>query len=122
MRRYRFCYDSPMKNLSAELIATIATGVAQASLLLVSQERLEDRLYASQHHLEDRLLARQDRLEHRLLAGQHTLEDRLLSVEKEQIRIGALLFAVEKEQIRIGALLDDAGLASPIQDSQAVQE
>ena len=52
-----------MKSLSAELIAIIATGVALASLLLVSQERLEDRLYASQERLEDRLLARQDGLE-----------------------------------------------------------
>ena len=58
-----------MKNLSAELIAIIATGVALASLLLVSQERLEDRL----------------------LAGQHRLEERLLAVEKEQARINTLL-------------------------------
>ena len=42
-----------MKNLSAELIAIDTTGVALASLLLVSQERLEDRLYASQERLED---------------------------------------------------------------------
>ena len=58
-----------MKNLSAELVAIIATGVALAGLLLASQHRLEDRL----------------------LAGQHQLENRLLAVEKEQTRIKALL-------------------------------
>ena len=35
-----------MKTVSAELIAIIATGVALAGLLLVSQHRLEDRLLA----------------------------------------------------------------------------
>lgn len=69
-----------MKSLSAELVAIIATGVALAGLLLVSQ-----------HRLEDRLLASQDRLEDRLLAGQHQLENRLLAVEQEQTRIKALL-------------------------------
>ena len=58
-----------MKSLSAELVAIIATGVALASLLLVGQHRMEDRV----------------------LAGQHRLEDRLLAVEKEQARISALL-------------------------------
>ena len=80
-----------MKSLSAELVAIIATGVALAGLLLVSQHRLEDRLLASQDRLEDRLLASQHRLEDRLLAGQHQLENRLLAVEQEQTRIKALL-------------------------------
>ena len=58
-----------MKNLSAELIAIIATGVALAGLLLAGQNRMEDRL----------------------LAGQHRLGDRLLAVEKEQVRVNAFL-------------------------------
>ena len=82
-----------MKNLSAELIAIVTTGVALAGLLLASQYRLEDRLLASQHRLEDRLLA-----------GQHRLEDRLL--------------AVEQEQVRINALLEGAGFVIPPQDPQ----
>lgn len=57
-----------MRSLSAELIAIIATGVALASLQVVGQHRMEDRL----------------------IAGQHRLEDRLLAVEKEQARINAL--------------------------------
>ena len=97
-----------MKSLSAELIAIIATGVALASLLLVSQERLEDRLYASQERLEDRLLARQDGLENRLLAGQHRLEERLL--------------AVENEQARIHTFLEGAGLTARIQGPKLVQK
>lgn len=83
-------YDPPMKTVSAELIAIIATGVALAGLLLVSQHRLEDRLLASQHRLEDRLLA-----------GQHRLEDRLLAVETEQARVGVILDRVEKELGRV---------------------
>ena len=79
-------YDPPMKTVSAELIAIIATGVALAGLLLVSQHRLEDRLLASQHRLEDRLLA-----------GQHRLEDRLLAVETEQARVGVILDRIEQE-------------------------
>ena len=79
-------YDPPMKTVSAELIAIIATGVALAGLLLVSQHRLEDRLLASQHRLEDRLLA-----------GQHRLEDRLLAVEREQARVGVILDRIEQE-------------------------
>ena len=73
-----------MKNLSAELVAIIATGVALAGLLLASQHRLEDRL----------------------LAGQHQLENRLLAVEKEQARIKALLesagFTARREDSRPG--------------------
>jgi len=76
-----------MKNLSAELVAIIATGVALAGLLLASQHRL----LANQDRLEDRLLASQHRLEDRLLAGQHQLENRLLAMETEQARIKALL-------------------------------
>ena len=64
-----------MKTVSAELIAIIATGVALAGLLLVSQHRLEDRL----------------------LAGQHRLEDRLLAVEREQARVGVILDRIEQE-------------------------
>ena len=79
-----------MKTVSAELIAIIATGVALAGLLLVSQHRLEDRLLASQHRLEDRLLA-----------GQHRLEDRLLAVETEQARVGVILDRIEKELDRV---------------------
>ena len=84
-----------MKNLSAELVAIIATGVALAGLLLASQHRLEDRLLAGQHRLEDRLLA-----------GQHQLENRLLAVEKEQARIKALLegagFTVRRQDSKPG--------------------
>ncbi|MDD9981632.1 MAG: hypothetical protein OXU81_09785 [Gammaproteobacteria bacterium] len=73
-----------MKNLSAELVAIIATGVALAGLLLAGQHRLEDRL----------------------LAGQHRLEDRLLAVEKEQARIKALLegagFTVRRQDSKPG--------------------
>ena len=97
-----------MKNLSAELIAIDTTGVAVASLLLVSQERLEDRLYASQERLEDRLYARQDGLEDPLLAGQHRLEERLL--------------AAEKEQARINTLLEGGGLTARIQGPKLVQK
>lgn len=68
-------YDPPMKTVSAELIAIIATGVALAGLLLASQHRLEDRL----------------------LAGQHRLEDRLLAVEREQARVGVILDRIEQE-------------------------
>ncbi|MDE0460466.1 MAG: hypothetical protein OXI15_24540 [Chromatiales bacterium] len=90
LRRQRFWYDAPMKAVSAELIAIIATGVALAGLLLASQHRLEDRLLASQHRLEDRLLA-----------GQHRLEDRLLAVETEQARVGVILDRIEKELDRV---------------------
>ena len=76
-------YDPPVKTVSAELIAIIATGVALAGLLLASQHRLEDRL----------------------LAGQHRLEDRLLAVETEQARVGVILERVQKEQTRIGVIL-----------------
>ena len=72
-----------MKTVSAELIAIIATGVALAGLLLVSQHRLEDRL----------------------LAGQHRLEDRLLAVETEQARVGVILEGVQEEQARVGMIL-----------------
>ena len=73
-----------MKTVSAELIVIIATGVALAGLLLVSQHRLEDHL----------------------LAGQHRLEDRLLAVETEQARAGVILERVQEEQTRIGVILD----------------
>ena len=86
-----------MKSLSAELIAVIATGVALAGLLLVGQQRLEDRLIAHQHRMEDRLLARQDRLEDRLLA-------------------------VEKEQARTNALLEDAGLTPHARNETSAPE
>ena len=77
-------YDAPMKTVSAELIAIIATGVALAGLLLASQHRMEDRL----------------------LAGQHRLEDRLLAVETEQARVGVILDRIDTEQARVGVILD----------------
>ena len=108
-----------MKSLSAELIAIIATGVALASLLLVSQERLENRLYAGQERLEDRLYASQERLEDRLLARQDGLENRLLA---GQHRLEERLLAVEKEQARINTLLEGAGLTARIQGPKLVQK
>ena len=71
-----------MKTISAELIAIIATGIALAGLMLVSQHRLEDRLLAVE-------------------TEQARAGVILERVQEEQTRIGVILDRVEKELDRI---------------------
>ena len=71
-----------MKTVSAELIAIIATGVALAGLLLVSQHRLEDRLLAVE-------------------AEQARAGVILERVQEEQVRVGVILDRIEKELDRV---------------------
>ena len=71
-----------MKTVSAELIAIIATGIALAGLVLVSQHRLEDRLLAVEKE-------------------QARVGVILEGMQKEQTRIGVILDRFEKEFGRV---------------------